>query len=86
MSVKNTINLQDSYLNQIRKDNIFITVYLINGFQIKGVVKAFDSYTVLLGVDGKQMLIYKHAISTIAPARPIDVSVQKCTDTGIATN
>ena len=63
--------------NQIRKDNVLTTVYLVNGFQLKGLVKAFDSYTVLLDVDGKQMLIYKHAISTINPLRPVSLSVQR---------
>ena len=65
MSAKSVINLQDGFLNQIRKDNILTTVYLVNGFQLKGLVKGFDNFTVLLDVDGKQMLIYKHAISTI---------------------
>ncbi len=77
VSVKIAINLQDSYLNQVRKDNVLATVYLVNGFQLKGLVKAFDSYTVLLDVDGKQMLVYKHAISTINPARPVSMSVPK---------
>ena len=77
MGAKTTINLQDSYLNQIRKDNTLITVYLVNGFQLKGLVKAFDSYTVLLNVDGKQMLIYKHAISTINPIKPVTLPIQK---------
>ncbi|HHT85123.1 MAG: RNA chaperone Hfq [Bacillota bacterium] len=77
MGAKSAINLQDSYLNQIRKDNVLTTVYLVNGFQLKGLVKAFDSYTVLLDVDGKQMLIYKHAISTINPLRPVSLSVQR---------
>lgn len=77
MSAKSEINLQDGYLNQIRKDNILTTVYLVNGFQLKGLVKGFDSYTVLLDVDGKQMLIYKHAISTINPIKPINVLGQR---------
>lgn len=77
LSAKIAINLQDSYLNQVRKDNVLATVYLVNGFQLKGLVKAFDSYTVLLDVDGKQMLVYKHAISTINPARPVNVSAPK---------
>ncbi len=59
MSAKSVINLQDGFLNQIRKDNILTTVYLVNGLQLKGLVKGFDNFTVLLDVDGKQMLIYK---------------------------
>lgn len=77
MSTKSEINLQDGYLNQIRKDNILTTVYLVNGFQLKGLIKGFDSYTVLLDVDGKQMLIYKHAISTVNPIKPINVLGQR---------
>jgi len=77
MGAKTAINLQDTYLNQIRKDNVLTTVYLVNGFQLKGHVKAFDSYTVLLDVDGKQMLIYKHAISTINPIRPVNFSAPR---------
>lgn len=79
MTAKNTINLQDSFLNQVRKENTLTTVYLINGFQLKGVVKGFDSFTVILESDGKQMLIYKHAISTITPAKP--VSFQEARET-----
>ncbi|QUL98690.1 MAG: RNA chaperone Hfq [Candidatus Fermentithermobacillus carboniphilus] len=79
MTAKNTINLQDSFLNQIRKENTLTTVYLINGFQLKGIVKGFDSFTVILDSDGKQMLIYKHAISTITPSKP--VSFQEARET-----
>lgn len=65
------INLQDAFLNQARKDRIPVTIYLTNGFQFKGVVKGFDVFTVALESDNKQNLVYKHAISTITPARPI---------------
>ncbi|MBP8613328.1 MAG: RNA chaperone Hfq [Firmicutes bacterium] len=67
LSTNNTGNLQDRYLNQMRKNSTPATVYLTNGFQLKGVIIAFDSYTVLMEVEGKQMLLFKHAISTIAP-------------------
>lgn len=67
LSVFNPGHLQDTYLNQMRKNNTPATVYLTNGFQLKGIVMAFDNYTVLMEVDGKQMLLFKHAISTIAP-------------------
>lgn len=66
-----TINLQDSFLNQVRKENVGVTIHLVNGFQIKGSVKGFDNFTVVLDVMGKQQMVYKHAISTITPARPI---------------
>lgn len=63
--------MQDSFLNQARKTAVPLTVFLVNGFQLRGVVTGFDSFTVVVNSDGKQQLIYKHAISTIAPARPI---------------
>lgn len=68
---KPQINLQDAFLNQVRKENIPVTVFLINGFQLKGLVKGFDNFTVILESDGKQMMIYKHAISTISPSRSV---------------
>lgn len=67
-------NLQDTYLNQARKDSIPCTVYLVNGFQIRGLIRGFDNFTVALESEGKQMLVYKHAISTITPSRPITYS------------
>ena len=66
------MNLQDVFLNQARKDKIYVTFILTNGFQFKGIVKGFDNYTVILDCDGKQELVFKHAISTIAPARTVD--------------
>ncbi len=66
------INLQDSFLNLVRKENVPVTIYLVNGFQLKGLVKGFDSFTVIMEMDGKQQLVYKHAISTVAPARAIN--------------
>ncbi len=64
-------NMQDTFLNSLRKNNTFVTVFLLNGFQLKGLIKSYDNYTVLLESDGKQQLIYKHAISTYAPATPV---------------
>ena len=61
---------QDSFLNQARKENIMVTIHLINGFQLKGFVKGFDNFTVVLESMGRQQLIYKHAISTISPGKP----------------
>ncbi len=71
---KPQINLQDAYLNQIRKENIPLTIYLVNGFQLKGTIKGFDNFTVVLDVEGKQKMVYKHAISTIEPARTVNFS------------
>ncbi|TYP48687.1 RNA chaperone Hfq [Thermosediminibacter litoriperuensis] len=68
---KAQINIQDGFLNQVRKDNIPVTIYLVNGFQLKGHVRGFDNFTVVLDSDGKQLLIYKHAVSTISPQRPV---------------
>ncbi|MBW6409536.1 RNA chaperone Hfq [Clostridium weizhouense] len=64
-------NLQDIFLNGARKNKIPVVIYLSNGFQLKGFVKGFDSFTVILDSDGNQMLIYKHAITTVTPAKPI---------------
>lgn len=71
---KTQINLQDAFLNQVRKENISVTIFLVNGFQLKGMVRGFDNFTVLLESEGKQMMVYKHAISTISPMRPVSAS------------
>lgn len=67
------INLQDVFLNQARVDRIAVTIFLTNGFQFKGIVRGFDNYTIVLDCDGKQNLVYKHAVSTIIPVRPISI-------------
>ena len=67
-----TINIQDVFLNGARRDRLPITMFLMNGFQMRGTVSAFDSFTVVLESDGKQQLVYKHAISTMIPARPVE--------------
>ena len=64
-------NLQDLFLNQARRERSVITMFLMNGFQLHGVVRGFDNFTVVLDSDGRQQLIYKHAISTIVPPRPL---------------
>lgn len=69
--MKNSINLQDAFLNQVRKEKTMITVFLVNGFQIKGYVKGFDSYIIILEGDNKQNMIYKHAVSTIIPSKNV---------------
>lgn len=70
---KTQFNLQDAFLNQVRRDKVSVTVYLVNGFQIRGIVKGFDNFTVLMELEGKQQLVYKHAISTVAPMKPINI-------------
>ena len=69
----NTTNLQDTYLNKLRKEKVFLTVILMNGFQLRGVIKSFDNFTVLIETDGKQRLLFKHAISTFAPSKNVDL-------------
>jgi host factor-I protein len=73
---KQQINLQDFFLNQVRKEGASVTIYLVNGFQLKGTVRGFDNFTVILEVEGKQQMVYKHAISTIMPHRPINLSLE----------
>ena len=60
------VNLQDNFLNQMRRENKAVSIHLLNGFQMKGYVRGFDNFTVVLEISGKQHLIYKHAISTVA--------------------
>lgn len=64
-------NLQDVFLNQARKGHISVIIHLINGFQLKGQVRGFDNFTIVLDSDGKQILVYKHAVSTVSPQTPI---------------
>ena len=63
--MKATYNIQDVFLNQLRKDAVPTTVFLISGYQLRGLIKSFDNFTVILESEGKQQLIYKHAVSTI---------------------
>ena len=69
-----TPNLQDVFLTSVRRNETPVTVFLMNGFQMRGVITGFDSFTVVLTADGKQNLIYKHAISTVSPAREVDLA------------
>jgi host factor-I protein len=69
---RSNINLQDVFLNQVRKEHLPVTIYLTNGFQLKGMVKGFDNFTVILDTDGRQQLVYKHAISTISPMKLVN--------------
>lgn len=64
-------NLQDLFLNQIRKEKVSVSVYLTNGFQHRGMVKGFDNYAIMLENEGKQFLVYKHAVATITPSKTI---------------
>ncbi len=75
--MQKTQNLQDAFLNQVRRDKVSLTVFLMNGFQMHGVVKGYDGFTVVLDSDGRQQLIYKHAISTIIPPKPVELSCEE---------
>ncbi|CAN7417646.1 RNA chaperone Hfq [Rossellomorea vietnamensis] len=75
--MKQSINIQDQFLNQLRKDSSLVTVFLLNGFQIRGQVKGFDNFTVLFETEGKQQLVYKHAISTFAPQRNVQINFEE---------
>lgn len=67
----NTENLQDLILNEVRKEHVPVTMFLMNGFQMKGIITGFDSFIVVLSSEGKQQMIYKHAISTLVPLQPV---------------
>ena len=66
-----TMHLQDSILKEVIRDRVPVTMFLMNGFQLRGFVTGFDSFVVILVSDGKQQMIYKHAISTLAPMKPL---------------
>jgi host factor-I protein len=69
------LNLQDSFLNQAKKEKIGVVIYLVNGVQLKGMVRGFDNFTVFLENEGKLQLVYKHAITTVSPQRPFSVNI-----------
>ena len=71
--MQKTQNLQDNFLNIARRDRFTVTMFLMNGFQMRGYVTGFDAFSVVLTSDGKQMFLYKHAISTITPERPVAI-------------
>ncbi|MGI5954890.1 RNA chaperone Hfq [uncultured Oscillibacter sp.] len=72
--MQNKANLQELFLLRARRDKVPVTVFLMNGFQMRGIITGFDAFVVVLDSDGKQQVIYKHAISTVAPLRPVDLS------------
>ncbi len=74
--MQKTQNYQDAFLSAARRDRLTVVVFLMNGFQMKGVVRGFDSFVVMLDTEGKQQMIYKHAISTIVPPRPIELGAE----------
>ena len=70
-------NLQDAFLNQVRKEKNSVTVFLINGVKLQGVITWFDNFCILLRRDGQSQLVYKHAISTIVPSQPIKLEIDE---------
>ncbi|MCJ8006357.1 RNA chaperone Hfq [Lederbergia wuyishanensis] len=75
--MKQPINIQDQFLNQLRKESVPVTVFLLNGFQLRGTVKGFDNFTVLFESEGKQQLVFKHAISTFSPQRNVQINFEE---------
>ena len=69
--MSDNINLQDAILGEVRRDKVPVTLFLMNGFQLRGTIVGFDSFVVVLLSEGRQQMIYKHAISTLAPMKPI---------------
>ena len=67
-------NLQDLFLTRARRDRVPVTLFLMNGFQLRGTLTGFDAFVVVLDSEGRQQVIYKHALSTIAPIRPVDLT------------
>ena len=71
--MQNKINLQDNFLTRARRGKLNVTVFLMNGYQLRGVIAVFDPFVVVLMTDNKQQVIYKHAISTIVPERALEL-------------
>ena len=69
--MQRTENYQDQFLNQARKERTPLTVFLVNGFQMRGVITGFDAFVIVLLSEGRQQMIYKHAVSTITPSIPL---------------
>jgi host factor-I protein len=74
LGVKNNLPLQDAYLLAIKRENAPVTIYLRNGFQLRGHVRGFDNFTIILEYDNKPHLVYKHAVSTVSPQSPVQFS------------
>ena len=68
--MSDAINLQEAILKEVRREKVPVTLFLMNGFQLRGIITGYDSFVVVLVSDGKQQMIYKHAISTLAPMKP----------------
>ena len=71
--MQKTPNYQDQFLAAARREKCAVTVFLMNGFQLKGIIRGFDSFVVMVESEGKQQMIFKHAISTVVPPKPLDM-------------
>ena len=76
MSVSKNLNLQESFLNQIRKEKVSVTIFLVNGVKLQGIITWFDNFSILLKRDTHIQLVYKHSISTILPSIPISLGAE----------
>ena len=76
--MQNKANLQELFLLRARRDKVPVTVFLMNGFQMRGIITGFDAFVVVLDSDGRQQIIYKHAISTIVPIHPVSLQEEPC--------
>ena len=74
--MQRTETYQDTFLNQARKERTPLTVFLVNGFQMRGIITGFDAFVIVLVSEGRQQMIYKHAISTVAPVRAVTFELQ----------
>ena len=74
--MQRTETYQDTFLNQARKERTPLTIFLVNGFQMRGIITGFDAFVIVLVSEGRQQMIYKHAVSTVAPARPVSLELQ----------
>jgi len=74
--MSDAINLQEAILKEVRRDKVPVTLFLMNGFQLRGIVTGYDSFVVVLVSDGRQQMIYKHAISTLVPIKPLKAAGQ----------
>ena len=75
--MQKTENYQDQFLNSARRDRTPLTVFLMNGFQMRGIVTGFDAFVILLQSEGRQQMIYKHAVSTLTPSVPVRMTQQE---------
>ncbi len=75
--MKYEINYQDIFLNKVRQERVPVTVFLTNGFQMRGTLRGFDHYVLVLECDGKQEMVYKHAVSTLIPTHRLDLFAKR---------